>query len=300
MSVSALSGQRNISTDLLRTFVTLVKTGSFTRTGETLKLSQPTVSVHLKKLQEQIGADLLDKTAPGVKLTAYGEVVLAYANDMLSINDELIGRIEDGRLLGSEIRIGIPCEVRATISTLLAEFRESNGGVNFDIAHNYSEELYDRFRRGTLDICATLTAHEPGVDRLYRWREILQWGAAPGFPIPVVEPIPIVAAPIGSACRDATLEALRKANKRYEIVVSVDRVSESIDAVRAGLGVMALLPSNISADMRMLGPESGLPSIDKPYHWGIFIHPDSRSATTERLALSIARRLAPHGAAFES
>ena len=295
MAVSLPSGQRNISTDLLRTFVTLVKTGSFTRTGELLRLSQPTVSVHLKKLQEQIGADLLDKTSPGVKLTTYGEVVLAYASDMLSINDELLGRIEDGRLLGSEIRIGIPCEVHATISSMLAEFRETNAGVNFDIVHDRSGELYERLQRGALDICATLTPREIGVGAVYQWRETFYWGGAPDLPLPVAEPIPVVAAPAGSVCREITFEALKKADKRYRVVVSVDRVSESIDATRAGLGVMALLPSNISADIRILGPESGLPPIDKPHQWGIFVHPDSRSQLTERLALLIARRIAPQG-----
>jgi len=80
---------RNIPTDLLRTFVTVLDLGSHSRAGERLGRSQPTVSLQIRRLQHLLDTTLLEKSAGESRLTEDGETVAAYARRMLALNFEL-------------------------------------------------------------------------------------------------------------------------------------------------------------------------------------------------------------------
>ena len=80
----------NIPTELLRTLVAVVDLRSFTKAAQSLGVTQPAVSAQIKRLQGLLGADLLDKSAPGVSLTSAGELVVNYARRLLSINDQIL------------------------------------------------------------------------------------------------------------------------------------------------------------------------------------------------------------------
>ena len=71
----------NIPTELLRTLTTVVDLRSFTRAAQSLGVTQPAVSAQIKRLQQLLGADLFDKSAPGVTLTQTGELVLNCARE---------------------------------------------------------------------------------------------------------------------------------------------------------------------------------------------------------------------------
>ena len=81
----------NIPTDLLRTLVAVVDLRSFTKAAVSLGITQPAVSAQIKRLQFLLGADLFDRSAQGVSLTAQGEVVVSYARRLLSIIDQIVG-----------------------------------------------------------------------------------------------------------------------------------------------------------------------------------------------------------------
>src|SRR3954468_10316570 len=81
----------NIPTELLRTLVAVVDLRSFTKAAQSLGVTQPAVSAQIKRLQSLLGAERLDKSAPGVSLTSAGELVVNYARRLLSINDQILG-----------------------------------------------------------------------------------------------------------------------------------------------------------------------------------------------------------------
>src|SRR5262249_56809706 len=80
----------NIATELLRTFVAVVDMRSFTRAAQALGITQPAVSAQVKRLQQLLGGELMDKSAPGVMLTPAGETVLVHARRLLAINDQIL------------------------------------------------------------------------------------------------------------------------------------------------------------------------------------------------------------------
>lgn len=87
--------QPTIPTSLLRTFVAVVECRSYSRAAMIVGLTQPGVSIQIRRLQTMIGCDLLDKSAPGVRLTVQGETVLNYARTILSLNDEIVALYGD-------------------------------------------------------------------------------------------------------------------------------------------------------------------------------------------------------------
>jgi len=72
----------------LRIFATVARLGSFTRAGETLHLTQPTVSQQIAALETQIGALLIERLPRRLRLTPAGAALLPYAERMLALADE--------------------------------------------------------------------------------------------------------------------------------------------------------------------------------------------------------------------
>src|ERR1700740_237734 len=81
--------------DLLKSFVSVVDAGGFTRAGERVHRTQSTVSQQIKRLEEDIGQTLLTGTAKNVTPTEAGERLLSYARRLLSLAEEardVVGR----------------------------------------------------------------------------------------------------------------------------------------------------------------------------------------------------------------
>ena len=73
---------------LLRTFVAVAETLSFTRAGELLQLSQPTVSQQVRKLEVAAGRQLVARDTRAVALTDNGDAMLGFARSILAAHDE--------------------------------------------------------------------------------------------------------------------------------------------------------------------------------------------------------------------
>lgn len=74
----------------LRSFTEVVDKGSFTLAAKSLHFSQPTVSMHVKMLEEEIGAPLVLRTAKRVSLTAAGQKVYEQAQSILAMHDRMV------------------------------------------------------------------------------------------------------------------------------------------------------------------------------------------------------------------
>jgi DNA-binding transcriptional LysR family regulator len=140
----------NIPTDLLRTLVTVVDQRSFTQAARTLGVTQPAVSAHIKRLQAILGADLFDRSGPGVSLTPKGELIVNHARRLLSINDLILHVAEPSPSVRT-IRVGVPTDfLGANLPGLLATYRNrwpdlrfsvQNGGLELHLAELRHEQL---------------------------------------------------------------------------------------------------------------------------------------------------------------
>src|ERR1700716_3502769 len=74
--------------ELLRSFVSVVDSGGFTRAGERVHRTQSTVSQQIKRLEDDVGQPLLNRNAKDVTPTEAGERLLSYARRLLSLAEE--------------------------------------------------------------------------------------------------------------------------------------------------------------------------------------------------------------------
>jgi len=280
--------------NLLRSFVTVVETRNYSKAATLLGLSQPTVSSHIKRLQQQLNVALFDKSNPGVQLTAQGATVLDYARRILSLADELNVQIDRRDTPSDDIRIGVSNEVRWNIITILTSLSGEDPGLNFRTYRGSSGDLLERFGRGELDICAVTQNTEMSANALLRWRETLVWAAAPAREKELAEPIDIVAPPASCACRSIMLSALERARVDFKIRFDAGDLDEAIEAAADGLGYIGLLRSNVPSSMHILSADFGLPVMSDFLYRGIFLHTKTRSELTERLAHLLAQTVA-HG-----
>lgn len=77
-------------------FWTVAREGSIARAAQELNLAQPTISTQIKQLEASLGEDLLVRQGRGLALTATGELVYAYANEIFSLGRELVGAVRLG------------------------------------------------------------------------------------------------------------------------------------------------------------------------------------------------------------
>ena len=99
------SAVRNIPTDLLRSFVKAIDSGSFTRAAEMVGRTQSAVSLQIKRLEEVVGVRLFQRDAHNLQLTAQGRTFAQYARRMLALNDEVLALMQSPDVSG-RVRLG--------------------------------------------------------------------------------------------------------------------------------------------------------------------------------------------------
>src|SRR5690349_19111360 len=231
----------NIPTELLRTFVAVVDMRSFTRAAQSLGITQPAVSAQVKRLQQLLGGELLDKSAPGVLLTPMGESVLASARRLLAINDHILNLAAVPAADPHIVRVGVPGNfVGDTFWRTVARSRDGRPDIRFHVKNSASETLLRQLRQGQLDVAIVVSGPDPHSDARFHWSEVLVWVRAPSTRIEPGVPVPLVGH--GDKCfthRQVT-EAFERAGRAYTLSFTETSVASLAEAVHAGLGVMAL------------------------------------------------------------
>lgn len=74
----------------LKTLIEVAEAGSFSRAADTLCISQSAVSRRIRFLEEQYGYPLIDRSGPSLRATAAGQMVIAKARQILSLENELL------------------------------------------------------------------------------------------------------------------------------------------------------------------------------------------------------------------
>jgi DNA-binding transcriptional LysR family regulator len=90
---------------LLRTFLAVATGLSFTRAAEQLGLSQPTVSQHVRRLEEAAGRQLINRDTRTVALTDNGEAMAGFARSILAVHDEAVAYFTGSAMRG-RLRFG--------------------------------------------------------------------------------------------------------------------------------------------------------------------------------------------------
>ena len=266
----------NLDIDLLRTFVTVVETGSFTRTGEALGRTQSAISVQIKRLETQLDKPLLHRAGRTFELTDDGDQLLDYARRILAINDDAVSKITASPVTG-RILLGT-CEEFAEhcLADILGPFAHGHPGVRLEINVDKSVKLLEGLRNGQFDLA--LANRMPGEgDAPSIVREPLVWVARDDFPADASRSIPLVIGRTECFWRRFATDALEAAGLDWHIVCSSQESKGLQAAVMAGLGISAFPRSTVIEGMKILGPDEGFPLMPDA-EVALFSRADEKSA----------------------
>jgi DNA-binding transcriptional LysR family regulator len=149
---------RNLDMTSLRSFVAIADAGGVTRAAGFLNLTQSAVSMQIKRLEEMLDVQLLDRSSRQVGLTASGEQLLGYARRMLSLNDEAFARLTREEYEG-EVVLGVPHDiVYPAIPQVLRQFARDYPKMRVRLLSSFTRVLKGQFARGECDVILTTEA----------------------------------------------------------------------------------------------------------------------------------------------
>ncbi|PKO53697.1 MAG: LysR family transcriptional regulator, partial [Betaproteobacteria bacterium HGW-Betaproteobacteria-21] len=170
----------------LQVFHAVAKHGSFTRAAEHLFMTQPAVTFQIKQLEEHFNTRLLERGHGHISLTPTGELVLAYAERILGLSDELESRVSElTDELSGAINIGTSTTIAAYwLPRLLESFKRRFPRVVPRVVVGNSQLTEDRVAARDLDIgLIEIVSDQPAVERFSAAQDDLLVICAPTHPL---------------------------------------------------------------------------------------------------------------------
>ena len=139
----------------LNIFIQVAELNNFTKAGEKLAYSQPTVSFQIKQLEKELGVKLFDRIGHTVSLTDEGKMALAYAQRICHMSNEMVSgkryEVEGIVRLGMADSLCLPL-----IAKRFNEFRKEFPKVAIHIITGGTNELFRLLDHNEVDIVCTL------------------------------------------------------------------------------------------------------------------------------------------------
>ncbi|WP_341212202.1 LysR family transcriptional regulator [uncultured Limimaricola sp.] len=240
----------------LQSFVTVARAGNVSRAAEILHLTQPAVSLQLKRLSEDTGLVLFQRTAKGLDLTRDGEVLLKKAEQVLEAVAEFgqTARHMTGTLRGT-LRIGTivdPDFIR--LGRFLAGLIEAAPDLQAQLVHGMSGDVPVRLQRGEIDMGFVLgeagdeTGEETSEETLFERHTLTHFRyfvVAPagwerrvaGLDWAGLATLPWIGTPPASAHHHLLERRFAKARVVQNRVALVDQEPSMLAMVRSGVGL---------------------------------------------------------------
>ena len=144
----------------LQLFLEVADQKNFTRAGEKLGYSQPTVSFQIKQLERELGVVLFDRIGHTVTLTDAGRDALIYAQQICALSREMAQTAENPRQVSGTLRLGMADSLcTPLIATRFAHLRQQHPRLSLTIQPAGTDELFRMLDRNEVDMVCTLDSH---------------------------------------------------------------------------------------------------------------------------------------------
>lgn len=229
----------------LRSFHGVAVTGSFTAAAELLNISQPTVTVQVRALEESYGVELFHRQRRDISLTPLGKQLYALSKKIFSLESEARELLVDsGKLQVGRLRIGAVGPFHAT--EMLAVFNEYYPGISISVRFGNSKYILDSLLDYKTDVAVLARfMDDPAFYSLpYRSHPLVlminknhKFARTKSLSIKDLEGENIILREKGSTTRKAFLDALNKFNVKCNIVMELGSREAIREAVIMGVGI---------------------------------------------------------------
>jgi len=235
----------------LEIFAKVAELGSFSRAAEALFLTQPTVSEHVRALEDELGVQLLDRLGRGAQPTPAGRLLLDYATRMLALGRAARQAIDryQGRVSGALVVGGSTIPGEYVLPALVGAFRAKHPEVSVSLLIGDRRDVSLWVEEGRVEV--GVTGARPSARALHAKALMSDelvivapaehpWADKKSVSLADVRAEPLVVRERGSGSREALERALDGARLElgaFRIVSEMGSTQAIKQAVRAGVGV---------------------------------------------------------------
>jgi len=244
--------QRNLDIGTLRSFITIIDMAGVTKAANRLNLTQSTVSMQIKRLEETLDMSLLERDGRSMRPTYEGEQLLTFARKMIAINDEAIDRLVNHDHSG-ELRFGVPIDLAdAYVPEILKQFVHDYPQVKVSLQVDGTTSLLEKYHSGKLDIILTTEFQTGANGHCLLDRELL-WTGAIGGQAWTRDPLPI-AFTLDCMFRQPAIDALEAEGIEWVDVLQSNNHSFDSGSIAcaADLGIRADIAGFLAHGMEAL------------------------------------------------
>ena len=245
--------------DAVKAFVLVADLQSFTRAADALETTQSTISLKLRRLEEQLGRRLLERTPRQVRLSAEGTVFLDAARSLIGAHERAVSsfQVERRRLVVGISQLIVGSELPA----LLRRMNEHDPQLLIEMRVAGSRDVMQAYEEGALDAALVVQAEHrrpPGdvvFTEPFAWIGAAGWTPTPGQPLPL--------ATQGESCsiRAAAVRALDEAGIAWAEVFIGKGAAVVGAAAAAGLALAVIARRTAPGGTVDMGPVLSLPAL---------------------------------------
>lgn len=250
----------DLDIDMLRCFVEVADTGSFTKAGHNIGLTQSGVSVKIRRLEERLDAQVFNRTSKSLSLTQEGEILLDYAGRVLGVHDEAVARLTRPAASG-RLRVGmVDYFLPELLPNILSRFRRQYPTIRLEIWTDVGINLVPMFEKGELDLVVAGKDEHQGATRVL-FEEPLIWIVGQGVELSVSETMPLAMLPPPCSFRKLATESLAKAGRKWDLSLTGTSIPGLQAAIQAGIGMSVLPRSALRKGLRRAPAHLELPEL---------------------------------------
>lgn len=260
----------------LEAFEAVVLHRSFTRAAEALFLTQPAVTRQIAALEKELRTPLFDRLGRTVRLTAAGEALHRYAEQIVRLSREARDAVSDiAAGAAGRLEVGASSTLATyVLPPLLRRFRETNARIEIAISTGISARVVEMVREGRCDI-GLVTTDAAADDRLLHMMVLADYETCtvvpPGHPLAGrsdvratdLEGIPLILMETGTNLRTYVDRLLSSAGVAEQVAMELDNVEAIKRMIEADLGISLLPRVSVQAEVaagRLLAlPLEGVP-----------------------------------------
>ncbi len=246
--LSKIIGGMRLDLNLVEVFCSVYEEGSFSKAARKLRLSQPTISGHIKNLEDHIGGRLFDRLPRRIVPTSLGDLLYRRGRAILNEKEAALREIDKflNRMEGvlSICASTIPGEY--LLPALVAEFHSRFPAVNMEVRISDSEAACDQVLAGDVEIGFVGARLETiGLD-FYRFASDelalvtpndARWKDVESLTLDQLVSVPLLTREAGSGTRLAFEKRVARPLEEFNLVGSLGSTGAIKEAIKAGLGV---------------------------------------------------------------
>jgi DNA-binding transcriptional LysR family regulator len=256
---AAMKSSKALDLDAVKAFVLTADLQSFTRAARALATTQSAISLKLRRLEEQLGRRLLERTPRQVRLSAEGALFLDAARSLVGAHERAVASFEAER---RRLTVGISqLIVGSELPALLRHMNEHDPHLVLELRVAGSREVMRAYQEGALDAALVVQPEHRSQQGEVLYREQFAWIGAAGWRPRPGEPLPLSTQ--GEACgvRAAAVRALDQAGIAWSEVFIGQGAAAVGAAAAAGIALAVLARRAAPNGTADLGPTLALPPL---------------------------------------